>query len=162
MDNQDSNRRIKKNPALAAVISAIFPGTGMFYVGNYIKGIAYIIVFGMLIALEVNAAEYGTQVMEIIVFAFLIAGFYIFQIVDSFNEARMDSLTSRGERDGESKEELSLFGSIVVLVLGVVFLLTNLDVLSYGQVIKLWPLFLIGLGVKFMMDFYQKKEEKNG
>ena len=83
MDNQSSNRRIKKNPALAAVISAIFPGTGMFYVGNYIKGIAYIIVFGMLIALEVHAGQYGTRVMEIIVFAFLIAGFYIFQIVDS-------------------------------------------------------------------------------
>jgi len=162
MANGTQSREARKNPALAAVISAIFPGTGLFYVGNYVKGIAYIVVFAVLVALEVHASEYGTRVVEIVVFGLLIAGFYIFQIVDSFNEARMTVVRTSEGREPGSGEELSLFGAILILVLGVVFQLANLDVLTYGQIIKLWPLFLIGLGVKFIVDFYSKKEGSNG
>ncbi len=152
----------RKSPALAAIISAIFPGAGFFYIGNFLKGIAYMIIFAMLIVLEVYSSEYGSQELETVVFGLLIAGFYIFQIIDSYNNARIVRFKA-GRENGNNKEEMSLAGSVVVLILGIVFLLINFDVLSYGQVIRLWPLVLIGLGLKFILNYYElkKKEESN-
>ena len=149
----------RKSPALAAIISAIFPGAGFFYIGNFLKGIAYIIIFAMLIVLEVHSSEYGSNELEIVVFGLLIAGFYIFQIIDSFNDARAVRYQASQERNPD-QEEMSLIGSVVVLILGIVFLLINFDVLSYGQVIRLWPLVLIGLGLKFILNYYELKRKE--
>lgn len=149
----------RKSPALAAIISAIFPGAGFFYIGNFLKGIAYIIIFSILIVLEVYSSEYGTRELEIVVFGLLIAGFYIFQIIDSFNEARVVRYQA-SQDSAAGKEEMSLTGSVVVLILGIVFLLINFDVLSYGQVIRLWPLVLIGLGLKFILNYYELKKKE--
>ena len=151
----------RKSPALAAVISAIFPGAGFFYIGNFLKGIAYMIIFAMLIVLEVYSSEYGSRVLETVVFGLLIAGFYIFQIIDSYNDARIVRFKA-GQENGNDKEEMSLAGSVVVLILGIIFLLINFDVLSYGQVIRLWPLVLIGLGLKFILNYYELKKKEEG
>jgi len=153
---------LKKNPALAAIISAIFPGAGFFYIGNFMKGVAYMIIFAMLIVMEVYSSEYSSRVMEIVVFGLFIAGFYIFQIIDSFNEARVTGLKPETKNGKKMKtEEISLFGSLTVLILGIIFLLINFDILTYRQVIRLWPLFLIGLGIKYIFNYYRKKEEDN-
>jgi TM2 domain-containing membrane protein YozV len=149
----------RKSPVLAAIISAIFPGAGFFYIGNFLKGIAYIIIFAILIVLEVHSSEYGTRELEIVVFGLLIAGFYIFQIIDSFNDARAVQYRA-GPESTAAREEMSLAGSVLVLVLGIVFLLINFDVLSYGQVIRLWPLVLIGLGLKFILNYYDLKKKE--
>jgi TM2 domain-containing membrane protein YozV len=151
----------RKSPALAAIISAIFPGAGFFYIGNFFKGIAYMIIFAMLIVLEVYSSEYGSRELETVVFGLLIAGFYIFQIIDSYNDARIVRFKA-GRENGNNKEEMSLAGSVVVLILGIVFLLINFDVLSYGQVIRLWPLVLIGLGLKFILNYYELKKKEEG
>lgn len=151
----------RKSPALAAIISAIFPGAGFFYIGNFLKGIAYITIFAMLIVLEVHSSEYGSRVLETVVFGLLIAGFYIFQIIDSYNDARIVRFKA-GRENGNDKEEMSLAGSVVVLILGIIFLLINFDVLSYGQVIRLWPLVLIGLGLKFILNYYELKKKEEG
>ena len=135
----------------------------LFYLGNFLKGIAYIIIFGILVALEVHASDYSSRVVEVVVFGLLIAGFYVFQIIESFNDARVTVLKSGDGSKESKKEEMTLSGSIVVLLLGIIFLLINFDVLSYGQVIRLWPLILIGLGLKFITDYFQlkKKEEED-
>lgn len=162
MAEKNQNGGVKKNPALAAIISAIFPGAGFFYIGNFMKGIAYMIIFTMLIVMEVYSSEYSSRVMEIVVFALFIAGFYIFQIIDSFNEARAIGTKTATENGTKMKtEEISLFGSLTVLILGIIFLLINFDVLTYRQVIRLWPLFLIGLGFKYIYNYYRKKEGDN-
>lgn len=161
MDKKMNVDSKSKNPVLAAIISAIFPGVGFFYLGNFLKGIAYMIIFGMLVALEVHASDYGSEVLEVVVFGLLIAGFYIFQIIDSFNEARQTVLKLDDRVKGNGKEEMTLTGSIVVLLLGIIFLLINFNVISYGQVIRLWPLILVGLGLKFIMNYFhlRKKED---
>ncbi|MCK4836486.1 MAG: hypothetical protein KAT17_07605, partial [Candidatus Aminicenantes bacterium] len=129
VEKQDVGRN-KKSPVLAAIISAIFPGAGFFYVGNVFKGVAYMIIFALLVVLEVHSSEYGSRVMEIIVFGFLIAGFYIFQVIESFNDARAVSIKSNDDAKLKSREEMSLSGSIAVLIMGIIFLLINFDVLT--------------------------------
>jgi len=157
--DEDKEYTGKKNPGLAALISALFPGSGLFYAGNYTKGFSYMLLFALLIVLLVNSAMDGrhSMVTEVVVFALLLAGFYVFQIIDSFNEVK-----KRGESTAVVSEELSsdisLTGSVIIFILGILFLLRNLDVISYNNIIKLWPLLIIGIGLKMVIEYLMVKE----
>jgi hypothetical protein len=159
MDNHQELRKVQKekNPALAAFL-AIFPGMGAIYNGNIIKGIAYMLIFAVLIVLTDNANE-----PDAVVFGLLIAGFFIFQIIDSYNEAgKINQNILAEENPASQKEDLSLFSAITVLAIGIVFQLANFDLLTYRQVTRLWPLVLIVFGIKIVYDYFKKEEKKNG
>jgi hypothetical protein len=159
MDNNlDTGRGVReKNPSLAAFL-AIFPGMGAIYNGNFLKGITYILVFAVLIVLTDNAQD-----PDSVVFGLMIAGFYIFQIIDSYNEAcRLNRGGSSGNGQAEGKEDLSLFSAVAVLVIGVLFQLVNFDVLTFRQVTRLWPLALIAFGIKIVFDYTKREEKHNG
>ena len=152
----DENKRMydrDKNPAIAAILS-IFPGVGLFYVGNILKGVAYILIFTALIILQVNA--WGN---EHIIYGLLIAGFYIFQIFDSYNEARKASYAEASETEEEKKP--TLFMAITILVLGIILQLAELDIISYRKVAKMWPIILIVVGAKVVFEYFYHQEETN-
>lgn len=149
----------EKNPVGAAVLSAIFPGVGFFYIGNAVKGIAYILIFASLIVLEVESRRTG----EHVVFGLMIAGFYIFQIFDSYNEAKKASLREEVVTNGQ--EKISLFGSFLILVIGVFFQLAELNILRYRDIVKFWPVILIVLGARFIYTYSlgsREEESENG
>jgi TM2 domain-containing membrane protein YozV len=161
MDNNSQQVTPKKNPALAAIISTLFPGAGFFYVGNILKGIAYIIVFILLIVMIVHASDHYSQALEIVVLGLLLAGFYIFQIVESFNDAsRMRRKTVTGTEPVQG-ERISLFGSFMILIIGVLFQLRQLDVIELRDIIRLWPLILVGLGIRIIYNYMKDKEMNN-
>ncbi|UCH95610.1 MAG: hypothetical protein JSV88_01855 [Candidatus Aminicenantes bacterium] len=137
----------EKNPVGAAVLSAIFPGVGFFYIGNVVKGIAYILIFAALIVMEVES----NRDPEHVVFGLMIAGFYIFQIFDSYNEAKKTSSREKAVTNGEDK--ISLFWSVAVLVAGIIFQVAELDIIRYRDVTRLWPLILIALGARFIYTY---------
>jgi len=147
----------EKNPSLAAFL-AIFPGMGAIYNGNILKGVTYMLIFAVLIVLTSNAHD-----PDAVVFGLMIAGFYIFQIIDSYNDAgRMNQNSSPGEEPARGKEDLSLFSAIVVLVMGIIFQLANFDLLTYRQVTRLWPLALIAFGIKIVFNYFKREEHSNG
>ena len=151
--------RDRKSPGLAAVISAIFPGAGFFYIGNYLKGFIYMVIFASLIILEVNSSSgFYSRAPEIIFFGLMIAGFYFFQIFDSYNEAKKTGYEIVKEDVTEvKKEEISLLGSIIILIIGILFLMRNLSVLHFRDIVKLWPFFLIAIGIKLIFDYSKKR-----
>ncbi len=152
----------KKNPGLAALISGLFPGSGLFYAGNYTKGFSYMLLFALLIVLLVYSADDGRHSMaaDVVVFSLLLAGFYVFQIIDSFNEVKKRNRTSEPASE-EVTSEISLTGSVIILILGVLFMLRNLDVISYRSIIKLWPLLIIGIGLKMVIEYLVVKENED-
>jgi len=159
MDNhQELNKGQKeKNPSLAAFLG-IFPGMGAIYNGNIIKGITYMLVFVILIVLTDNAQE-----PDAVIFGLMIAGFFIYQIIDSYNEAsKINQNILAEENPTSSKEDLSMFSAITVLVIGIVFQLANFDLITYRQVTRLWPLVLIIFGIKIVYNYFKKEENKNG
>lgn len=158
MDDKEIIAKDKKSPGLAAVISAIFPGAGFFYIGNHLKGFIYMVIFASLIILEVNSSSgFHSSAPEIIFFGLMIAGFYFFQIFDSYNEAKKTGYEVVKEEVKEiNKEEISLFGSIIILIIGILFLLRNLNVLYFRDIVKLWPLFLIAVGIKLIFNYSKK------
>lgn len=149
--------RKEKNGSLAAFL-AIFPGMGAVYNGNFLKGITYMLIFAVLIVLTSNAHE-----PDAVVFGLMIAGFYIFQIIDSYNDAgRINQNLAPGEEAARPREDLSLFSAVVVLVLGIIFQLANFDLLTYRQVTRLWPLALIAFGVKIVFNYFKREEHIHG
>jgi TM2 domain-containing membrane protein YozV len=147
----------EKNPSLAAFL-AIFPGMGAIYNGNVLKGITFMLIFAVLIVLTSNAYSADSAV-----FGLMIAGFYIYQIIDGYNEACQ---LNKGGRTAEEKarggEDLSLFSAVVVLAIGVLFQLVNFGLLSFRQVTRLWPLALIAFGIKIVFNYYKREETNHG
>jgi TM2 domain-containing membrane protein YozV len=159
MDNKNEVRpnQKEKSPALAAFL-AIFPGMGAIYNGNIIKGFAYMLIFAVLIVLTDNAND-----ADGVVFGLMIAGFFIYQVIDSYNEAGKINQNVLAEANpAGDKEDLSLFSAITVLLVGIVFQIANFELITYRQVTRLWPLVLIIFGVKIVYDYFKKEENKNG
>jgi len=147
----------EKNPVGAAVLSAIFPGVGFFYLGNVVKGIAYVLIFISLLVLLIHSRG-----SDPIVFSLLLAAFYVFQIFDSYNDAKkVEPAPATGEKSSEQQENLSLFASITVLVMGIVFQLAQLDIVKIRDIAKFWPLILIALGARYLYLYSLGNKEKN-
>lgn len=156
-EKREARVRSEKSPVGAAILSALFPGVGFFYIGNIIKGIAYILIFTSLIVLEVEGRG-----NEHLIFGLMIAGFYIFQIFDSYEEAKKTRYRTVEEEEGERRTPVSLFWAVTILVIGVFFQLAELDVITYRDIAKLWPIILIGLGVKYIYNYTRSRESIKG
>lgn len=154
-------RKPSKSPVLAGVFSAIFPGTGALYNGNYLKGILLIIIFAGLVSIQGHGGQPFVGI--------LLAGFYFFQIFDAVHEAK--SLSSQAEPGSGAKVSLeaeveiskpsgSISWGIILIALGALFLLANFEVISYDSFIRFWPLALVGLGLKLIIDHYSGKNLK--
>lgn len=132
----------RKSPSLAAVLS-IIPGLGAIYNGQILKGISYILIFASLVGLE----DYATG-FENVIFGLMIAGFFLYTIIDSYNSARAINLGL--EKEGFYPEEGSILFGLVLLFLGVAFMLVNFGLIEYEHIVKLWPMIFIVIGIKMI------------
>jgi len=151
-----------KSPVLAGIFSAIFPGTGAIYNGNYLKGVLYIIIFAGLVSVQSRGGQPFVGLM--------LAGFYFFQLIDAVNEARRICAAAQPESSPGttglsietevdiSRPSGSISWGIILILLGGIFLLANYDVISYDALIDYWPLALIGLGLKLLADYFYGKK----
>jgi TM2 domain-containing membrane protein YozV len=142
------------HPAVAGVLAGFFPfGVGAVYCGQYAKGLAYLIIFVLLIV----GASHSTSDTMGVIFGFAIAGFYFYQLIDAVKSAKamqagqpvpdpfgLGTMFSPGERVNFSKGVPT--GAVVLIGLGVLFLLHNLGI-WFLEVDRIWPVFLIALGV---------------
>jgi hypothetical protein len=141
------------NPALAGILS-IFPGIGAVYSGQYVKGLVHLLVF---IFLCVGASESRGPVDTIL--GLLASGFYIYQIIDAVKSAKamqagqpapdpfgLATMFSPGGNERMDFTRGVPTGALILIGLGVLFLLHNLDIWIL-QFDTLWPVLLIGLGL---------------
>ncbi len=156
-------QRVPKSPALAGILSLIFPGTGALYNGQVSKAIFYMITFAGLITIQ---AYHGGQPFK----ALMLAAFYIFQFVESINSARAVNLAAEtGSANApvipaaESQTPSgSIFWGITLIIIGLLFTLANFEIISYKGVFDLWPLAVIIIGLKMILEYFHKSSgEKN-
>ncbi|MGE5343033.1 MAG: LiaI-LiaF-like domain-containing protein [Candidatus Omnitrophota bacterium] len=149
---ETKNVRIEKSPVWAALLSAFFPGVGFFYLGNIIKGVAYVLIFASLIVMLTKG--HGHQE---VVFALGLSAFYIFQIIDVYNAAQKvryrEIAPMVRDQEPENSEGLSLTMSVIILIIGIVFLLDNLNILLLRDSAKFWPLLLVLIGAKMIYSY---------
>jgi hypothetical protein len=138
------------NPAVAGILAGFFPfGVGAVYCSQYAKGLAHLLIFGMLIFASDHAGRWD------FIFGLGIAFFYVYQIIDSVRTAKalqegqpapdpygLAQTFSMGERS-EYKSIPAV--SIILIGLGVLFLLHTMNIWEFG-IDRLWPLILIAFG----------------
>lgn len=145
-----------KNPLGAAVLSALCPGVGFFYLGNFVKGLAYMIILAALIVV----AAHGRGA-EIPVLVLMCVGFHIYQIFDSYDEAmKINRMTTA--QQPQAKQNLSLQASVAILILGIVMLLATMNIICFRDIARLWPLVLIAIGIKYVYMYVKSKETNGG
>jgi hypothetical protein len=159
-------KRPPKSPVAAGILSGIFPCAGQLYNGQYTKGILFIIIFAGLITMQPHSGQPFT--------ALLLSGFYIFQIIEAVQAAKLinrQALAANGAEVSGAEaaakipgEEItkqaksgSVFWGIVLIALGVIFLTANFDLIDYDRIFDFWPLVVIVIGVKMIADYFSRK-----
>ncbi len=138
------------NPALAGILAGFFPfGVGAVYTGQYAKGLAHLLVVGILFA-AANTSSDGMQAVSILGLIF----FWVYQIIDSVRSAHalqagqtppdpfnLSQTFTAGEKIDSKRIPA---GAVILIVVGVFFLLHTLGVGDFGG--RFWPILLIVLG----------------
>jgi hypothetical protein len=138
------------NPALAGILAGFFPfGVGAVYTGQYAKGLAHLLIFTAIIwGLSSGPGSLAP------ILGLGMAFFYVYQIVDAIRTAHavragqpapdpfgLAQTFSPGDRTDVKRIPMA---AVILIGLGVLFLLNTTVDLGMD---RLWPLFLIGLGV---------------
>ncbi|MBN2207256.1 MAG: hypothetical protein JW742_07615 [Candidatus Aminicenantes bacterium] len=155
MENKTVVKTPPKSPAAAGILSGLFPGTGFLYLGQYLKGLVYILIFAGLVSMQ----DSGRMQPFL---GLCLAGFYIFQIIDAVQCANAQNRRLAAGPGGDlpaPTEALngdlktgSIFWGLFLMGLGVLFLLANFDVIDYGSIWKYWPVLIIVIGVKLVFE----------
>ena len=134
------------SPGVAFVLGLI-PGVGAIYNGQYAKGLIHVFILGMLFTIVSSNDVGGFEAL----FAVLIPGFWAYMAFEAYHTARLrrmgqpvDEFSSLVRGYGGSRFPVA---PILVIALGVVFLLNNLEIFELRRMLRFWPVMLIALGV---------------
>ena len=134
------------SPGIAFVLGFI-PGVGAIYNGQYAKGLVHVIIVGLMISILSNGSASGLEPLM----GLLLAGFWLYMPFEAFHTAQkrqrgmaVDEFSSLiPARGGSSRFPVA---PVVLIALGVIFLLDNLNLLDFRRVLRYWPVGLIALG----------------
>jgi len=149
------------SPGLAFVLGLI-PGVGAVYNGQYAKGVIHVVILGLLISIT-NSGSAGP--LEPL-FGLLIAVWFFYMAFEAFHTAKRRQL---GQPVDEFSSLVPLKGGgndfpvapVILIAAGVLFLLNNLDLLRFHQVIRYWPVFLIALGAYMLYGRFSGSHESS-
>jgi hypothetical protein len=150
------------SPGLAFILGLI-PGVGAIYNGQYAKGLVHVVIIGLMISILSNDAARGFEPLV----ALLLAGFWFYMAFEAYHTARrrqmglvVDEFSSLFPmRGGANKFPVA---PILLIVLGVVFLLNNLDFFQVERIIRYWPVLLIALGAYMLYLRMSESSQKGG
>lgn len=140
------------SPGLAFLLGLI-PGVGAIYNGQYAKGLVHVLIVGMLLAIVSNDGANGLEPL----FGLMIPVFWFYMAFEAYH-------TAQKRAAGEPVDEFSSLVRIspkagqfpvlpvTLIVLGVLFLLNNLDLLRIRAVLRYWPVLLIAAGVLMLFN----------
>jgi len=144
----------------AAFILGLIPGVGALYNAEFFKFAIHILIFATLVTLADHA---NTPI-----FPFMAFGFYVYMPFEAFYTAKKRKLAREGidletpfdrlnDQMGGFKDK-ELWGGVILIVIGGLFLLDNFGILSLDQFAKLWPAALIVAGVFMIRRFREGKD----
>ncbi len=139
------------SPGLAFLLGLI-PGVGAIYNGQYAKGIVHVLILGLLISITSSDAAGGLEPL----FGLLISVFWFYMAFEAYHTARRRML---GEPVDEFSSLVDLRGGrrapvlpVVLIVLGALFLLNNLEIFRLRDLMRYWPVLLILAGAWMLYE----------
>jgi cell wall-active antibiotic response 4TMS protein YvqF len=134
------------SPGVAFVLGLI-PGVGAIYNGQYAKGLIHVFILGMLFTIVGSNGMGGFEPL----FGVLIPGFWAYMAFEAYHTAKLrqmgqpvDEFSSLVPGHGGSRFPVA---PILLIALGVVFLLNNLEIFELRRMLRYWPVMLIALGL---------------
>jgi hypothetical protein len=141
------------SPGLAFLLGFI-PGVGAIYNGQYVKGLIHVVIMGLLISITSNEEMSGNLQP---LFGMMIGTWVFYMAFEAYHTAKkrqlgepVDEFSSIVPRQGQ-QSRFPLAPAVLIAV-GLIFLLHNLDILRIGQIIRYWPIALIGLGAYMLYE----------
>ncbi len=138
------------SPGLAFILGLI-PGVGAIYNGQYAKGLLHVVVLGLLISINSSGAAGGMEPL----FGLLISLWFFYMAFEAYH-------TARNRQMGVAVDEFSSIlplrsggfpaAPVLLIGFGVLFLLNNLEIIRFYQVMRYWPVFLIALGIWLLYE----------
>jgi TM2 domain-containing membrane protein YozV len=130
----------------AAFVLGLIPGVGAIYNGQYAKGIVHVVIVALLIMAADNSSD-GAGTL----FGMLIPAFWFYMAFEAYHTARrrreglpVDEFSSLGMASEKSGAPIA---AILLIVFGAVFLMNNLGFFEIRQLMRFWPVGMIGLGL---------------
>jgi hypothetical protein len=134
------------SPGVAFILGLI-PGVGAIYNGQYAKGLIHVFILGMLFTIVGGNDMGGFEPL----FAVLIPGFWAYMAFEAYHTAKLrqlgqpvDEFSSLVPGHGGSRFPVA---PILLIALGVIFLLNNLEIFELRRMLRFWPVMLIALGL---------------
>jgi hypothetical protein len=141
---------VSSSPGLAFLLGWI-PGVGAIYNGQYAKGLVHVVVFGLLVSL-INHAPGDLEPL----FGMSIAAWFFYMAFEAYHTAKkrllgipVDEFSSLVHFDASSGR--IPLAPVLLIGLGTFFLLANFELISIQQILRFWPLGLIGVGLYLLM-----------
>jgi hypothetical protein len=130
-----------------AFVLGLIPGVGAIYNGQYAKGLIHVFILGMLFTIVGSSDVGGFEPL----FAVVIPGFWAYMAFEAYHTAKLrhlglpvDEFSSLVPGRGGSRFPVA---PILLIALGVVFLLNNLEIFELRRMLRFWPVMLIALGL---------------
>lgn len=135
------------SPGIAFLLGMI-PGVGAVYNGQYAKGLVHVVIVGLLISILSSGSASGLEPL----FGLMLACFWFYMAFEAYH-------TARKRHEGQPVDEFSGLvsprdrnprfpaGPVLLIALGLLFLLNNLEILELRRMLRYWPVLLIALGV---------------
>jgi hypothetical protein len=134
------------SPGVAFVLGLI-PGVGAIYNGQYAKGLIHVFILGMLFTIVGSNDVGGFEPL----FGVLIPAFWAYMAFEAYHTAKLrqigrpvDEFSSLVPGHGGGRFPIA---PILLIALGVVFLLNNLELFELRRMLRFWPVMLIALGL---------------
>lgn len=141
-----------RSPAVALMLSFVFPGAGQIYNGQMAKALFVFLAFA--------GSIYGVIEAGPIPFALCIPFAYFFNIIDAYRSAVLLNARSAGTMSPEEEGfESPLWGASLVFI-GLLLLLNNFGILRLAAAARFWPLALIVAGGVFIYQASTKKNDR--
>jgi hypothetical protein len=146
------NSRPDVSPGLAFVLGFI-PGVGAVYNGQYAKGLVHVVIFGSIISILSTGAARDFEPL----FGLMIPTFVFYMAFEAYHTAKkrqggvaVDEFSGLVHATGRPSRFPA--GPVLLIAIGILFLLDNLDILKIGRLMRYWPALLIALGLYLLYE----------
>lgn len=136
------------SPGLAFILGLI-PGVGAIYNGQYAKGLIHVLILGTLISIATSGGLNGAGEP---LFGLLITSWFFYMAFEAYHTAKrrqlgqpVDEFSSLFSFRGKSASRFPV-APVLLIAIGVLFLLNNMDLIRFRDIARFWPVLLIGLG----------------
>ncbi len=143
---QPRSKSGEKRAATAAALG-IIPGLGAVYNGEYVKALIHVLVFGTIISLIDHSPG---------IFVPLLVAWIFYMPFEAYQTAKAKAALGGARPSEAAGRQRETLGPILLIAVGTLALLNELNIIDIDKILDFWPLGLIALGIWLLV----KRQER--